>query len=154
MLSFNTHKKKKSRSVKITGSMTPHWNLPLIIKNSVINSERGETVQRHYSSRADGQLPEWNRLSQRSRASGWPAPAAPLSSPGLWNRHSADSEGNTKSQSNISCITRLLCSVQKLGLESFESHGLVLRLPSFQRMYQRSKTQTRERWRQIYTSNL
>lgn len=66
-------------------------------------------------------LPEWNRQSQRSTASDWPAPAAPPSSPGPWNRRSADSEKNPgKQQANtvtsadfytFSCgIIGLLCS--------------------------------------------
>lgn len=41
-------------------------------------------------------LPVWSRPFRRSKASDWPAPAAPPNSPALWSRRSADSEWRHK----------------------------------------------------------
>ncbi len=97
-----THK-VAARCVKVTGSTTPreakinlcihgHWKPPSVIKSWGYKQPAEGTVQQRDVSGAAGRIPEWNRPSRRSTASDWPAPAAPLNSPGPWSRRSADSE--------------------------------------------------------------
>lgn len=87
LCSSNRASSATPREGRVTSHIWTLKNSPWIIQKTI--SDQGEFCQL-----VAGRLPVWNCRSRRSKASGWPAPAAPLSSPGLWSRHSADSEGD------------------------------------------------------------